>query len=180
MKTHNIDLKNVMLSASSAMIVLMMLSKAFGYAFHMVFAIHFDQNTYGSFVYLFSLGLVLAGLMPNIPAAIGRYIAFYRGCDDDDMVDKTKSTGLALSVFTSIIWISLAALAYYLGLLPNVDSPFHLAFLACVAFLVFLTNAFGNIMSGYRLPQKASLFNTIFNLLRLSGILLAAALMPTL
>jgi|GEM_PF-5126845 len=163
-------LRQVMLTASLSMLFYLFLSKALGYAFHLIFANYFTKEVYGSFIYLFSAGIFLAGTMPNLGAAMGRHLAFHRGESDDGLVELTKSSGLYLFFIISGIYISGAYMAYSLGILPGISQPAHFAFIASVACLGLLANYLSGIMVGYRSPQTSAAFNTFQNGLRVCAI----------
>ncbi|MBU0761476.1 MAG: oligosaccharide flippase family protein, partial [Candidatus Altiarchaeota archaeon] len=177
---HALSIKDFMVNASITMLFLLGMSRFLGYLFHMAFARYFTQEIYGQFIYLWSAGLFLASITPNISAAVGRYIAFERGRENNHNVEQIKNTGFILTIIMVIASSSLAVGLYLLDLIPKVDNLPAFAFIVLVSFFTISSNTLSQIITGYRRPDVSSAFNTLFNLFRFLAVVVAAYVLSTL
>jgi stage V sporulation protein B len=175
------SLRDVMLRASTIMLLMLVLIKALGYVYHFIFVRLFTQQQYGSFIYIWSMGLFLCGLMiPNVSASMIRYVAYYRGKSDRKSVESTIRTGLVLNIiFTAAAAAALLAL-FATGVLEragvrDVDAA-AFAFILAVLSINSMSCFFAGVISGYRRPEVASYFSLILQVLRILALLAAAFL----
>jgi len=175
MKAGDYSLKDVMLGVSTWLILSLFLAKALGYVFNILFIKLFTQEQYGSFVYAWSWGLFLCGMMmPNIPAAVIRYVAYYRGKSDQALVKSTIRTALAL---TAILLPPAIALSYVFYLLGFIKADMTvIAFIFSVFAINFVACLFSAVISGYRRPDVSSILNLVQQALRIFAVALAAFL----
>ncbi|MFH1055286.1 MAG: polysaccharide biosynthesis C-terminal domain-containing protein [Candidatus Altiarchaeota archaeon] len=176
-----ISLKDVMLKASVTMMAIMVASRFLGYLFHLIFVRSFPQEDYGTFIFVWSMGLFLCGLIPNIPAAMGRYVAFYRGGKDSKGLESTISTGLLLNTALLILALAITSTIYLSGLYSfGIKNHPSFAFMLSAMILTSVSCLFGGILTGHRRPEVSSFFNFLQNLLRISAVVLAALLLASL
>jgi len=174
------SLRDVMMRASALMLAFLLASRLMGYLFHLVFANFFTKDVYGTFVFVWSLGLFLTGLMPNVPSAVSRYVAFYRGRKDRRKVESTIRTGIYLNTAVLGVFLMAYSLIYFSGLLRvGVDFSSYL-FLISVVVLTSYVCLFGGIITGYRKPEVTSFMNLIQNVLRLFAVAAAVLLASSL
>jgi O-antigen/teichoic acid export membrane protein len=167
-------LRDVMLNASAVMLAVMLASRFLGYLFHFTFVRLFTKEDYGSFVFLWSLGLFLCGLIPNISAAMQRYVAYYRGGADHSRVGATIRTGIAVEAALVAVAFGLLWGAYASGL-TRLDAV-SFSFVAVVMALTAFGNLFSGIINGHRRPEVPAIFNFVQNLLRVVSVAAAAFL----
>ncbi len=170
----NIPLRDIMLRASIYIIMLLFAARVLGYLFHMVFAKYFTQQVYGEFIYLWSAALFIAGLMPNIAAAVERYVAYHRGSEDKEKVKKVVGSGMVLSITISFAMALLVASLYSFGILPKINDTLSILFIILVAFFVLTSNLLSAVITGHRRPEVSSAFNLLHTLLRLFAIVVAS------
>jgi stage V sporulation protein B len=180
MAENELSLRDVMLKASVTMMALMIFAKTLGYAFHFLFVRFFARQDYGSFVFLWSLGLFICGLMPNISASIARYVAFYRGGSDEAGVRQTIRTGLVLNSVIVALYVAAVCILYFSGIYSfGIVGVIALIFVLSTIVLTSYNNLFAGIVTGYRRPEVSTFFLLVQNLLRTvaiaAGVLLAAS-----
>jgi O-antigen/teichoic acid export membrane protein len=179
MKNKN-SLRDYMVFASAAMFFLYGGAKLFGYMFHLGFVWFFDQESYGRFVYLWSLALFVAGMMPNISLAVGRHIPYLLGAAKIKEAQKAKNTGWTLSILVAVLASLVLASLYMVGLLPDIYDMQSIIFVFFICVSTLLSNTLSQVISGYRRPEISSAFNLILNILRLLGLSCAFLLLSTL
>ncbi len=170
-------LRNMMLKASVTVMLLLIISRSLGYVFHLIFVRWFSREEYGSFIFVFSLGLFVCGLIPHISSSVSRYVAYYRGSGDGRGVESTIWTGMALNALLLLIALVACYIAWAAGIL-GIDWP-SLLFMASVVALTSVSNMFAGVVSGFRRPEVSSTFNMLQNLARLLAVAAAAYLAST-
>ncbi|MFH0863180.1 MAG: polysaccharide biosynthesis C-terminal domain-containing protein [Candidatus Altiarchaeota archaeon] len=167
------SLKDAMLKASTVLIASMVAGKALGYAYHFMFVRLFTQDQYGLFIYAWSMALFLCGLLiPNIPAAVTRYVAYRRGRSDEKGVRSATWTGIVINALFGIVAAVLFSLAYVTGL-TGLDLAMF-GFILAIMLLNSQSSLISAIIAGHRRPEVSSLFALVLQALRIAAVLLAA------
>jgi O-antigen/teichoic acid export membrane protein len=125
--------------------------------FLMPFLIHrLGQESYGAWILIGSLAGYLGILDFGLKSAIGRYVAYYRGCGDHEGVLRTLNTALALLVCLGTLAFGFVWLAS-LGLHRLIDIPAESLPAAKLALVIvgaalgssFILQAFDAVLWGY-------------------------------
>ena len=165
-KADETSFAGAMLKASSIIFILIFIQRVFGYLLNSLLTKSISQTDYGSYTFAWSISMFATGiLLLGISSATARYVAYYRGGGNFDMVKSIIKTGFLFN--SGLLGMLLILLIVVNILFPNVLSLNNYLFIfICSVFVIHGTGSFfSSIISGYRKPEISSVFGTLFPVL---------------
>lgn len=156
----------VMLKASSIIFVLIFIQRAFGYLFNSLLSKSISKIDYGSYTFAWSIAMFASGIfLLGVSSATARYVAYYRGKKDIELVNSVIKTGFWINLF--LTFISLFGIFVVNRYFPSILSlnPYLLLFVGAIFVIHCIGSFFSAVIGGYRKPEISNIFGTVFPVL---------------
>jgi len=149
--------KKMVLKSSALLFIALVVSKLFGYVFHVLFTKSFSTEEYGLFVYLWYIAMLISSLLllGGIGAAVARFIPYSRGVGEPKKASDYFKTGFVLTLLLSVFCVLVVLLLNHLSLIPLDSTQF--LFICAIVVVQGIGFYFGSVIVGYRKPEVSNI-----------------------